>query len=81
MFFRQKPILGIDIGSSAIKMVELEPSGSRFRLRRYGYAALPTEAIVQGSLMNAPAISSAIREACYGVRPKGRGVATSVSRH
>ena len=81
MFFRPKSILGLDIGSSAIKMVELEPNGSRMTLRHYGYEALPPEAIVQGSLMNAPAISNSIRNACAGVRAKGRQVATSVSGH
>jgi type IV pilus assembly protein PilM len=80
MFFSPKSVLGLDIGSSAVKMVELEETGSKLRLRRYGYASLPSEAIVQGSLMNAPAISSAIREAC-GTKTKGRLVATSVSGH
>jgi type IV pilus assembly protein PilM len=81
MLFRAKPILGLDIGSSSIKMVDLEPAGARLRLRRYGFCPLPTEAIVQGSLMNAPAISGAVREACANARGKSRGVATSVSGH
>jgi type IV pilus assembly protein PilM len=81
MLFRSKPVLGLDIGSSSVKMVDLEPVGSRIRLRRYGYCPLPPEAIVQGSLMNAPAISGAIRESSAAVRGKGRGVSTSVSGH
>jgi type IV pilus assembly protein PilM len=81
MLFGSKSILGLDIGSSAIKMVDLEPNGARMTLRHYGYEALPPEAIVQGSLMNSPAISNAIRNTCASLRAKGRGVATSVSGH
>ena len=81
MLFRAQSILGLDIGSSAIKMVDLEPNGSRMTLQHYGHKPLPSEAIVQGSLMNSPAISNAIRNTCAGIRSKGRGVATSVSGH
>jgi type IV pilus assembly protein PilM len=81
VFFGKKPIVGLDIGSSAVKLVEFVPSGSSVRLERFGYAPLPPEAIVQGSFMNAPAIASAIRDACNNSGIKGRDVATSVSGH
>jgi type IV pilus assembly protein PilM len=81
MFFKAKPIVGLDIGSSSVKLVELHRSGSNITLHRFGYAPLPPEAIVQGSFMNAPAISAAIREACAHARIKGVDVATSVSGH
>jgi type IV pilus assembly protein PilM len=81
MFFAKKPIVGLDIGSSAVKIVELTPTSSGFKLERFGYAPLPPEAIVQGSFMNSPAIGSAIRDACENSRIKAREVATSVSGH
>jgi type IV pilus assembly protein PilM len=61
--------------------VELSQASSSFKLERFGYAALPPEAIVQGSFMNAPAIASAVREACDNAQIKSRDVATSVSGH
>ena len=81
MFFQSKSIVGLDIGSSAIKIIELHPSAGGYKMTGFGYAPLPPEAIVQGSFMNSPAISNAIREACDNGGIKGREVATSVSGH
>jgi type IV pilus assembly protein PilM len=79
--FAKKSLLGLDIGSSSVKIVELEPSGSSYRLRRFGYAPVPSEAIVQGSFMNATGISEAIQQAYEGGGFKTKDVATSVSGH
>ncbi len=81
MLFRNKYILGLDVGSSSVKAVELESASGGYKLTGFGYAALPSEAIVQGSFMNAPAISSAIRDACDEAGIKAKEVASSVSGH
>jgi type IV pilus assembly protein PilM len=81
MFFKSKSIVGLDIGSSSIKVVELQPGSSGYKLVRFGYACLPPEAIVQGAFMNAPAIAGAIRDACESAGIKEKRVATSVSGH
>jgi len=81
MLFRAKSLIGIDIGSHSIKMVELARSGSSFKCVRFAHAPLPPEAIVQGSFMNAPAISDAIREAYSEGGFKAKDVAASVSGH
>ena len=79
--FRSKAVLGLDIGASSVKLVELHASGGSYQVQRVGYAALPPEAIVQGSFMNAPAISSAVREAYQDGGFKVKDVAASVSGH
>jgi type IV pilus assembly protein PilM len=79
--FGKKTVIGLDIGSSQVKAVELEPHGGSYRLRGFGFALLPPEAIVQGSFMNAPAISAAIAEACAMGGFKSKDVVTSVSGH
>ncbi len=79
--FAKKSLLGLDIGSSSVKLVELERSGSSHRLRRFGYAPVPPEAIVQGSFMNATGISEAIQQAYESGGFKTKDVATSVSGH
>jgi type IV pilus assembly protein PilM len=81
MFYKSKSIVGLDIGSSAVKVAELQPGSSGYKLVRFGFASLPPEAIVQGSFMNAPAISAAIREAVADAGIKVKDVATSVSGH
>ncbi len=81
MFFKPKSIVGIDIGSSSVKAVELSGTPGSYKLTRFGYAPLPPEAIVQGAFMNAPAISNAIREACDAGKISATDVSTSISGH
>jgi type IV pilus assembly protein PilM len=81
MFFRSKSLVGLDIGSHSVKMVEVTGSRGHYKLARFGYAPLPSEAIVQGSFMNAPAITDAIRTACAMGGFKAKDVASSVSGH
>src|SRR5512140_1084256 len=53
MFFnRQKPMVGLDIGSSSIKLVQAERTGSEVRLKDFGIAELLPEAIVDGEIMD-----------------------------
>jgi type IV pilus assembly protein PilM len=79
--FGSKTILGLDIGTSSVKLVELEPSSGGYRMTRFGYASVAPEAIVQGSFMNASAITDAVREAYESGGFKSKDVASSVSGH
>ena len=58
-------MVGLDIGSSSVKAVELVSKGKdkEFELTNLGVAPLPNEAIVQGAFLNSSAIVEAIREA------------------
>lgn len=50
---KKKSIVGLDIGSSAIKLVELKPGkGGRFSLVHAAHAPLSPEAIVEGTVMD-----------------------------
>ena len=61
MFFRKpKGILGLDIGTSAIKIVELEESKKGYQLKNFGISFLPKETIVNGVLKNASSLVNAI---------------------
>jgi type IV pilus assembly protein PilM len=81
VFFKTKSLLGLDLGSHSVKIVELHGNGHRYKLARFGRAAVPAEAIVQGSFMNAPAVTEAIREAYKAGGFKVKDVVTSVSGH
>jgi len=56
-------VVGLDIGSSRVKAVELKQHGDGYELVKLGSAVLPSEAIVQGAFLNTTAIVDAIREA------------------
>ena len=74
-------VVGLDIGSSCVKAVELKPAGDAFELSKLGHATLPSEAIVQGAFLNTTAIVDAIREAMERAGIRGREIATAISGH
>lgn len=64
MFFlhRKKPeLLGIDISTAAIKLLELSRVGSRFRVESYAVAPLPPDAMVDKNITKIEAIGNVIR--------------------
>ena len=71
--FGKSSIVGLDIGSSSVKAVEINLKGKDkgFDLRGLGIAPLPPEAIVQGAFLNSSAIVDSIREAVDGGRIRG----------
>lgn len=74
-----KLALGLDIGSSSIKMVMLKESRRGYRLEAFGMAPLPPEAIVDGSLMDSSVVVQAIGEILASQRVRRKEVATGVS--
>jgi type IV pilus assembly protein PilM len=81
--FSSKSLVGLDIGSSSVKAVELSKrgKGKEFDLTHVGVANLAPEAIVQGAFLNSSAIVDAIREAVEKAKIKTKGVAAAVSGH
>jgi type IV pilus assembly protein PilM len=56
------PLLGIDISTSSVRMVELSRSGKHeFRLERYGSEALPRGAVLDGNIENFEQVAEAVR--------------------
>jgi type IV pilus assembly protein PilM len=81
--FGSKSVVGLDIGSSAVKAVELSRRGrsKEFELTHLGVASMPAEAIVQGAFLNSSAIVEAIREAIEKAKIRTKNVAAAVSGH
>lgn len=75
-----KNLVGVDIGSSSIKVVELRESRRGGRsLVRFGYHPLPSETIVDGHIMNSGAVVDGLTKLFHKVR--NRDVALRVSGH
>ena len=81
--FGKPSLVGLDIGSSSVKAVEINMKGrdKGFELKGLGIANLPNEAIVQGAFLNSGAIVDTIREAMDAGRFKTKDVAVAVSGH
>ncbi|MDP8256040.1 MAG: type IV pilus assembly protein PilM [Candidatus Alcyoniella australis] len=81
MFSRGKSILGLDIGSSSVKALELKEAKGGLQLASFGIEPLAPETIVDSTVMNAPAVVQAIRRVIQANNIKTKEVATSVSGH
>lgn len=83
MFFsKSKNLVGLDIGSSAIKLVELkEKKGGSFQLVKLGIERLSPEAIVDGSIMDSSMVVETIQKLNTEQAVKNSNYATSLSGH
>ena len=83
LFSRSTHVVGLDIGSSAVKLLELhqDKKSGAWRLDNFGMVQLPPEAIVDGAVMNSNVVVEAIRELAANHRIKTRDVCTSISGH
>jgi type IV pilus assembly protein PilM len=78
----KKGVVGLDIGSSAVKLVELrERKGGEFYLQRLGIEPLSPEAIVDGSIMDSSLVVDAIHGLNDTTKVKNTSYATSLSGH
>lgn len=59
---KARPLIGLDISTSAIKMVELTETGAgSYRVERYSIEFLPRDAVVDGNIANLEAVADAVR--------------------
>ena len=77
---RKKNVIGLDIGSSSVKLVELKEGRNGYQLENLGIAPLPPEAIVDGALMDSVTIIDTVRDLVTS-NTKTKDVVTSVSGH
>lgn len=74
-----KPVIGLDIGSSAIKLVEAEKKRGGWVVRSFTSVNLPEDTIVDGEIVNHAAVVEAIKNLIRESGVRSRLVATSVA--
>ncbi len=79
LFSKKKEIFGLDIGSSAIKAVQLDGSDRNFQLRSYAVVPVPPDVIAEGIIKDPPVVVGAIKEAVAKAGIKATDAAISVS--
>jgi type IV pilus assembly protein PilM len=55
-----KNLVGVDIGASSIKVVQLKEKGKKLQVVRWGYSPLAPQTIIDGHVMNASAVTEAL---------------------
>ena len=76
---KKRPLLGLDITTSSIKLVELSQSGKTYRVESYAAEATPANAINEKNIVDAQAVGDAIRRAVKRSGAKTRDVAIAIS--
>jgi type IV pilus assembly protein PilM len=78
-FGKSKSVVGLDIGSSAVKAVELRTTGKGYRVVAIASEPLPPDSIVDGAIIDGGAVADAIRRLFANKAFKAKDVATSLS--
>jgi type IV pilus assembly protein PilM len=76
---KKNQLIGLDIGSRAVKLVEIDHSKRGRILKNFGIIGLPRDAIVEGTIKEMEIVSSAIKTLCRNLKIKNSDVATSIS--
>jgi len=76
---KKKGLVGLDIGSSSVKAVELTKGRSGYELANLGMDALGPDTVVDGAIMDAFSVSSAIEKIFKENKIGTANVATSIS--
>ena len=76
-----KSMVGVDIGSSSVKAVELRGKGGDFQLLSLGYEGLQPDSVVDGQIMELNAVSTAIGNIFNEHKIKTTKVAAGVNGH
>jgi type IV pilus assembly protein PilM len=81
LFKGKQDIIGLDIGSSSVKLVQLRQVKGSFQLVNAGVALLPPETIVDNAVMDSGALIQTIRDLVESHKIKTKNVASSISGH
>ena len=79
LFRRAKSLVGLDIGSSSVKAIELKSAGKGFRVSAIGVESVPPDSIVDGAIIDGGAVADAVRRLFANKRFKAKDVVASLS--
>ncbi len=80
MFF-EKNLLGLDIGSQSIKMVDIAKTRSGYQLKSLGLGLIPAECIVDKDIMDSETVVDTIKNLRENLKVRAHGSATAISGH
>jgi len=80
LFNRSKPpLIGLDISSTAVKLLELSRSGSRYRVESYAVEPLPPNSVVEKNITDVDAVGEAVRRAVKRSGTRTRHAAVAIA--
>ncbi len=76
---KAKPVIGLDISSTSVKLLELSRSGDRYRVESYTVKALPPNAVVEKNIADPVAVAEVIRSMVKQSKTKLKHAAVAVA--
>jgi type IV pilus assembly protein PilM len=76
---KSQPLLGLDITTSSVKLIELSQSGKRYRVESYAAEPTPPSSVSEKAIVDAKAVGEAIRRAVKRAGAKATDVAVAIS--
>ena len=73
------PLIGVDISSTAVKLLQLSQSGGRCRVEHYAVEPLPPNAVVEKNIVEVEAVGEAIKRALARSGAKSKFAAAAVA--
>ena len=58
---RKQPLVGLDISSTSVKLIELGKVGNRYRVESFAVEPLPPEAVIERDIKDVEMVGEAIR--------------------
>ncbi len=76
---KKSPLVGIDISSSSVKLLEIGKVGSRYRVESYTVEPLPAEAVVEHDIRDVEAVGNSIRKAANRAKINVKQAAVAIA--
>ena len=76
---KNKAVLGVDISSTSIKLIELSQQNGRMQVEAYGREPLPENAVVEQAINDEEAVGGAIKKALQRSRTSQKLAAVAVA--
>ena len=73
------PVLGLDISSTTVKLLELSYSGGRYRVESYAVSSLPHDAVIEKNVNDIEGVANAVRSVVAQSRTKLKTAAAAVA--
>ena len=76
---KTKPVIGLDISSTSVKLLELSRQGDRYRVESYAVKALPPNSVVEKNINEVEAVAEAVTAVMQLAKPKSKNAAVAVA--
>ena len=76
---KTSPVLGIDISSTTVKLLELSRQGGSYRVESYAVAHLPPEAVIEKNVNQVETVGALIRDLVARSKTRVKRIAAAVS--